>query len=263
MKDVTNIKPTKSQQLVLDKMKAFLKSDDKVFVLKGYAGTGKTTVMRFLVKELQKGDRNYHLLASTGRASAVLHRISGDDAQTIHSLVYKYKDFNQDVSKMDVGQSVSGQLYLVFEPCVADVTAKRHVYIVDEASMVSDTEARYITQATFGTGRLLKELLEYDRDPGAQFILVGDPCQLPPINQVYSPALSASYIKSTFGCGVQEASLTEISRQGDGNSIIDASQRVRKLYASAHDSVEHYGCARYWGKLPLGSSTNIKLHPNN
>ena len=263
MNDISQITLTTSQQRVLDKMVDFLESQDKVFILKGYAGTGKTTMMRFLVQQLQKRNLGYHLLASTGRAAAVLNSHNDDCAQTIHSLIYRYQDFNQDISKVEAGQSVNGQLYLVFAPCRAEADSKNQVYIVDEASMIVDTEVRNITQAAFGTGRLLKELLEYDNDPGCKFVFVGDPCQLPPVSQVFSPALSSQYIRSTFECGVQEASLTEIIRQTGGNSIISASQRVRQLYASAPDSEIYYAGGKFWGRLPINNSANIHLHSND
>lgn len=264
MSNLKDITLTDSQNRVLSQMKAFLAGKDKVFVLKGYAGTGKTTLMRFLIQYMQEQKRGYHLLASTGRASTILNAATGDTtAQTIHSLIYKYSDFNQDLSKItEAAPSVNGQLYLVFEPCKADAEDKNQVYIIDEASMVADTEERNIIQAAFGSGRLLKELLEYDGDPGAKYIFVGDPCQLPPINQTFSPALSSQYIAGTFGCGVQEGNLTEIVRQGNGNTIIATSQRIRQLYGRAPETDINY-TSRVWGKLPIFGSANIQLHPNS
>ena len=263
MNDSKQITLTISQQRVLDKILAFLDSADKVFVLNGYAGTGKTTMMRFLVERLQSKERGYHILASTGRAAAVLNGVIGSAvAQTIHSMIYRYEGFNQDISQIKQKQTVDGQLYLVFAPCRAESTDKKQVYIIDEASMISDIESRNITQAAFGSGRLLKELIEYDGDPEAKFIFVGDPCQLPPVGQTKSPALSPEYIRQTFGCGVQEASLTEIIRQGDGNTIVSAAQRLRQLYTSAPETDDYYR-GRYWGHLPIYSNANIQLHPND
>lgn len=264
MSELKDISLTTSQQRVLDSLISFLSSNDRVFVLKGYAGTGKTTLMRFLISHLQAQERGYHLLASTGRASTILNAATGDySAQTIHSLIYRYSDFNQDLSGVTEAKAeLNGQLYLVFEPCKADADDKNQVYIIDEASMVADTEVRNITQAAFGSGRLLKELLEYDTDPGAKFVFVGDPCQLPPIEQTFSPALSPNYIRNTFHCGVQEGILTEIVRQGSGNTIISTSQRIRQLYDNAPETDAGYRF-RVWGKLPIFSSANIQLHPNN
>ena len=265
MSNTKKIKLTVSQERVFCQIKDFLKGKDRVFILKGYAGTGKTTMMRFLIEYLNKQKRGYHLLASTGRAATVLDKATGSKnaATTIHSMIYRYSDFNQDVTAMDLTkQDIHGQLYLVFEAVKASGDDKEQVYIIDEASMISDIESRNIVQAAFGSGRLLKELLEYDADPGAKFIFVGDPCQLPPIDQPFSPALSAEYIRATFRLGVQQAQLTEIIRQGDGNSIIVASQRIRQLYAKAPDTDDYYRGGKNWCRMPIARSENILLHPN-
>lgn len=264
MNNLKDITLTPSQNLVLTQIKDFLNGNDKVYVLKGYAGTGKTTLMRFLIEHLKKTNRGYHLLASTGRASTILNAATGEgSAQTLHSLVYRYSDFNQDLSQITESKAdLNGQLYLVFEPCKANAEDINQVYIIDEASMVADTPERNIVQAAFGTGRLLKEMLEYDGDSGAKYIFVGDPCQLPPISQVFSPALSRQYISETFGVGVQEGNLTEIVRQGNGNSIITTSQRIRQLYSRAPETEAGY-TNRVWGKMPIFSSSNIQLHPND
>lgn len=251
------------QQHVMDQLVTFLDSHDKVFVLKGYAGTGKTTMMRELVRYLREKERGFHLLATTGRAATILDKATGGggNAATIHSMIYRYKNFNQDISKIDEKHAeVNGQLYLVFEAVKADADDKRQVYIIDEASMISDTPTANVSQAAFGSGRLLKELLEYDSDPECKYIFVGDPCQLPPIDGSFSPALTPEYIRQTFGVGVQEGQLTQIIRQGNGNSIIDASQRIRQMYARAPESEAAYGQGRTWGKMPIMASTNIQLH---
>lgn len=261
-KDLKDIKLLPSQQPVFDKLKKFLDGSDKVFILKGYAGTGKTTIMRFLVQHLDKQHRGYRLLASTGRAAAVLKNNSGSDATTIHSMLYKYNGFNQDVSKIDAtAQDVNGQLYLTFSPIAADEAEDDYVYIVDEASMVSNVADRNITQAAFGSGKLLEELLEYNTGPKAKFVFVGDPCQLPPITQNFSPALSADYLRNTFRLSVQEATLTQIVRQGDGSGIISASMQVRRQWEHAPENDRGY-THRVWGKLPIQANANIRLHSN-
>lgn len=263
MNELKDITLTISQKRVLDSIIDFLSGDDRVFVLKGYAGTGKTTVMRFLIDYLNENERGYHLLASTGRASTILNAVTGESsAQTIHSLIYKYSDFNQDLSSItEHTPNVNGQLFLVFVPCVSDANKKRQIYIVDEASMVADAASLNVTQAAFGSGRLLKELLDYDSDPTAKFIFVGDPCQLPPIEQTFSPALSPQYIASEFDVGVQEGMLTEIMRQKDGNSIISTAQRIRQLCNKAPENDNEY-LRKVWAKLPIYGSDNIQLHPN-
>lgn len=143
-----------------------------------------------------------------------------------------------------------GQLFLVFEPSRLDTekNKKETVYVIDEASMVSDVAVKDVTQAKFGEGRLLKELLDYDQRPGSKFIFVGDPCQLPPIEEYYSPVLMEDYFQRAFGLSAQVAQLTEIMRQKDTCGIIDASKQIRGLYNQAPNESAVYGAQRLWGQ---------------
>lgn len=254
---------TISQQRILKQIQDFIyRSDDRVFVLKGYAGTGKTTMMKFLIDDLRNHGQQFKLLSTTGRAAKVLANHTCHEAVTIHSLIYKYKDFNKDLSEIDVADAkvdTTGQLFLVFEPArLTDDDRKRMVYIVDEASMISDTEVRVAVQAMFGSGRLLKELLDFDTLPESKFIFVGDPCQLPPINDVASPALSPRYFADVFGLSAQEGQLTEIMRQD--NSIITAGTYIRKLWARSPDNESVYP-SRMWGAaLQFSAFEDIVIH---
>lgn len=254
---------TISQQKVFDDLCEFVKSsDERIFILKGYAGTGKTTMMHFLVDWLNNNKKNFRLIAPTGRAAKVLRDLSGGDATTIHSLLYKYKDFNEDVSQIQAKADSSGQLYMIFEPVMLDAdNTPETIYIVDESSMISDVPSKVITQAQFGTGRLLKELLDYDERPKSKFIFVGDPCQLPPIFESGSPALSSEHFKN-LKLKTVERQLTEIIRQKEENSIIKASQIIRSCYQNAPDSVEYYGHQQVWSKLHFHSDSNIIIHSN-
>lgn len=247
------------QQVALDKFKAFILSDSKrIFILKGYAGTGKTTLLRMLVDELVERSCNFQLLASTGRAAKIVSNITGCEAKTVHSLIYTFQELSQDIAKIvddrkTTGVDKSGQLLLNFElVAFNNETDDVRFYIVDEASMVSDKADSNAVQAVFGTGRLLADLLKYDTR--GKFIFVGDECQLPPVAQNFSPALTASYISTTFGLKAEEAALTEIVRQQGDNDIIVASKKVRDLY--------HNPPAIKWAKFPLRSFRNIKLYPD-
>ena len=239
---------------------------DRVFILKGYAGTGKTTLMRFLIEKLQEKRKNYRLLASTGRAAKVLANLSDKNGQasTIHSMIYSFNGLNKEYDeKEEIKADANGQLFLVFEPTkLNESESPETIYIVDEASMVSDVPSRDVTQAKFGSGRLLKELLEYDKRPRSKFIFVGDPCQLPPIEQYFSPALLPAYFMSEYGMNAQEAQLTEIMRQGDGNDIVTASKKIRGLYNQAPHDVSAYGRQKLWCYLPFRRCKNILLHGN-
>ena len=265
--DISKIKLTRSQENVLKQILDFVNdSDDRVFILKGYAGTGKTTLMRFLIKALGEKGKRYRLLASTGRAAKVLANLSEANGQTstIHSMVYSFNGLNKEFEEKEEPKvDKDGQLFLVFEPSRLNKDATPEtVYIIDEASMVADVPAKDVTQAKFGDGRLLKELLEYDARSGSKFIFVGDPCQLPPIEQYYSPALMKDYFRQQFGMTAQEAQLTEIMRQKDVCGIVDASKQIRRLYNAAPEDSLLYGSQKLWGFLPFRRYRDIMLHPN-
>ena len=265
--DISKIKLTRSQENVLKQILDFVDdSSDRVFILKGYAGTGKTTLMRFLIKALAEREKNYRLLASTGRAAKVLANLSEANGQTstIHSMVYEFNGLNKEFEEKEEPKvDKDGQLFLVFEPSKLDENSHPEtVYIIDEASMVSDVATKDVTQAKFGDGRLLKELLDYDTRPGSKYIFVGDPCQLPPIEQYYSPALMKDYFRQQFGMTAQEAQLTEIMRQQGVCGIVDASKQIRSLYNTAPESSQVYGFQKLWGFLPFRRYKDIVLHPN-
>ena len=265
--DISDIQLTRSQENVLTQILDFVNdSTDRVFILKGYAGTGKTTLMRFLIKSLAEKEKRYRLLASTGRAAKVLANLSEANGQTstIHSMVYEFNGLNKEFEEKEEPKiDKDGQLFLVFEPSKLDKNSgPETVYIIDEASMVSDVATKDVTQAKFGDGRLLKELLEYDARPGSKFIFVGDPCQLPPIEQYYSPALMKDYFQENFGMEAQEAQLTEIMRQENVCGIVDASKQIRRLYNAAPESSQKYGLQKLWGFLPFRRYKDIQLHSN-
>ena len=249
---------TPSQQQAFDSIKTFIEDPmSKVFILKGYAGTGKTTLMRKLVAEMNARKVEYSLLASTGRAAKILANATGHTTRTIHSKIYKFTDLNQDLAKVAALQEEKksdsiGQLYLNFEmtPVERPMPGHPHYYIVDEASMVSDEVDKNAIQAIFGSGKLLSDLFRYDN--GGKFIFVGDICQLPPVTQPVSPALSPRYIEETFGLKSYESVLTEVVRQAADNDITAASQKIRKLYYSPSSEP--------WAKFPLRGYRDIHIY---
>ena len=264
---------TPTQSRALAGITAFLADEDdsaKVFLLKGYAGTGKTTLVKFVVEHLRKQNQQVCLMASTARAAAVLSSKVGFGASTIHSLIYQYKSFNKDIDKIISDKTKRqdvGQLYLMFEPRTIDKDKEisaNCVYIIDEASMISDYVENNPTQAKFGSGRLLTELLAYDTRKGSKFIFVGDPCQLPPVLGTFSPALSAEYFKDEFGITVREASLAEIIRQD--NSIVQAGALIRQRRETApEDETVYIGKPRntYDAPIPFSQFPDIKIHTDN
>lgn len=256
---IQNITLKPGQQAALDKLKSFIDdSNTQVFILKGYAGTGKTTMLGLFLEELTARDCRFKLLASTGRAAKIVSNITENETRTVHSLIYAFDGLNQDiehiVKQRDAsGVDATGQLLLNFELVTIDNVNENDViryYIVDEASMVSDMEDENPAQAIFGNGRLLSDLLKYD--PRGKFIFVGDECQLPPVKQSFSPALSAEYIENTFRLKTKMAVLTEIVRQESGNDLIVASKKLRDLFNNPP--------AIKWAKFPLRGYSSIKLY---
>lgn len=257
MKGQKQIILTNDQQHVFDKLQDFIRSKtQKVFILCGYAGTGKTTMMRHLIEELKSRNELFSLHASTGRAAKILSNITGVNATTVHSLLYKFSDFNQNLEDYDkeIKEEKGGQLLLQFAASKVDRTSNNETkyYIIDEASMISDVEDKNPTQATFGSGRLLHDLLNYDSL--GKFIFVGDVAQLPPVKSSFSPALSVDYIKTNFNIDAVYAELTQIVRQGEDNDLVKSANKIRLLYANPPDIK--------WGKFPLKNYSHIKLKSN-
>ena len=249
---------TSNQKKAFENFRDFISNDQiKVFILKGYAGTGKTTLIRYFIDEIARQDNaQYTLMASTGRAAKILTNMTRRKAQTIHSVIYVFNDFNQDLEEViqkedEIGIDKTGQLFLTYllTP-VKEKNDKHRYYIVDEASMISDTIDENAVQAQFGSGRTLSDLLKYD--PDGKFVFVGDECQLPPIGQDLSPALSVEYFEKVLKVRATESTLTDIVRQQLDNSIILAAQRIRQLCISPPQVK--------WGKLPLGNYQHIHLH---
>lgn len=248
------------QKAALDKIMAFIRDDSgpRVFILKGYAGTGKTTMINKVISFLETRNINYGLLASTGRAAKILGDVTGRSANTIHSEIYRFHGLRKENGAASGGSFTEddAQLVIQFDLGSPDEDSPS-VYVVDEASMISDKAETSVVQSRFGDGRLLNDLLRYNVN--AKFIFVGDPSQLPPVAGDSSPALSAEYLKKTFGIDAGEATLTEVMRQSDGNGIVETSALVRGLCASAPENELFYGGRNSWLRLPFRHVNGIEL----
>lgn len=221
--------------------------------MRGYAGTGKTTLVKSFIEELTRRQLDFILLASTGRAAKILTNATGCQASTVHGLIYKFQDLNQDMERftesVDAGNTDGlGQLYLNFDLCPVTLDTQR-IYLIDEASMISDEADKNDAQAMFGSGCLLSDLFAYD--PLGKFVFIGDACQLPPISQSFSPALSAGYLASKFDVKVRDTELTEIVRQGQGNDIVESAHQMRRLYLHPQPWK--------WAKFPMKGYKNIHV----
>ena len=249
-----NIVLTPQQRNAFSRIQVFVKDpNSRVFILRGYAGTGKTTLMSGLIKWLKSEKVLFTSLASTGRAAKVLSDKTKETARTVHSQIYLFKDLNQDIQSVrdnvpETAMHASGQLSLVFD-LKTNLTEDETVYIVDEASMISDKVVTSGSFSKYGSGNLLQDLLNHDKK--GKFIFVGDPCQLPPIDQEFSPALDTAHLSSTYKIPVQSSDLTDIVRQQKGNGIIEASLKLRNLYTNRS--------YQKWANLPIKGHSNITI----
>ena len=188
---------------------AFLVSRDerKAFILRGYAGTGKTSVMSALVRALETLKQPCVLLAPTGRAAKVLSRYSGRQAFTIHKKIYRQAQLGVESFALSDNRHV------------------RTLFIVDEASMLSGNR----DNGTFGSGCLLDDLVRYVYNgKECSLLLLGDDAQLPPVGSLNSPALDADYMANTFHLSTFSFQLSVVARQALDSGILSEATRLRE-----------------------------------
>jgi len=214
--------PTESQAEMMGELGDYIASEDlsEIMLLKGYAGTGKTTLVNSLVKTLHAMKQKCVLLAPTGRAAKVLSAYTGNPAWTIHKKIYRQKS----------GKDGLGEFVL-------DRNLHKHTYfIVDEASMIGDRSHDSI----FGTGDLVRDLLEYvDQGSHCRMILVGDTAQLPPVGLEVSPALSRERL-GQYGRRVREIELTDVIRQSAGSGILYNATAIRTLITGRREEYPEF-----------------------
>jgi ATP-dependent exoDNAse (exonuclease V) alpha subunit len=205
--------PTSEQLVFCEKMATFLSQelDNTCFILRGYAGTGKTTSVAALVKALPGFKLRVVLLAPTGRAAKVISNYSGRMALTIHKKIYRKRS------------AVSTELAFQLAPNLAEHT----VFIIDEASMIAD---EWNTQSG---SSFLKDLMEFVYNgKNCAVVFVGDTAQLPPVGSLESPALNAKYIAKHFHKRVTEVELKEVVRQEKSSGILANATMLRELINS-------------------------------
>lgn len=248
---------SENQKIVFNRIKDFLNQNkEKVLVLKGYAGTGKTTMVGFVLDYLKRKEEiTFALMASTGRAAKILAQKTGSDASTIHALIYKVTDISGvDHNGGDPWVSESGQIIINYDvkPPLID-NERRVVLIVDEASMLSHIIKHSDGSARYGTGSILNDLMNFSGSN--QIIFVGDPCQLPPVAKVpFSSSLDADFLRSHYNISATEVELKEIHRQSEGNEIISMAAKIRK-------AISEPPYAKY-PKLPFPNKRNVHLYKN-
>ena len=208
--------PNEGQNALLDKLSHFIISpvERKAFILLGYAGTGKTSMMAALVQAYKELQQKVVLLAPTGRAAKVLSRYAHAPAYTIHKFIYRQKKLGEEVF------SLNDNLY------------KNTLFIVDESSMISGIR----DNQTFGSGILLDDLVKYVYSgDGCSLLLLGDNAQLPPIGTELSPALREEYM-AKYSLNITTHTLTEVARQALDSGILSNATTLRHVALNPHNS---------------------------
>ncbi|MCK0188451.1 ATP-binding domain-containing protein [Arenibacter sp. F20364] len=212
LKDKFPHDPTAKQSVALQKLSSFVlsKEKDSVFMLKGFAGTGKTTIVGTIVTNLWKTTMKAVLMAPTGRAAKVMSNYSGTQAFTIHRKIYFPK------------KQSGGGVQFVLSPN----KHRNTIFIVDEASMIPDTPA---DSKLFENGSLLDDLLMYVYSGhNCKLILIGDTAQLPPVHLNISPALDENQISLNYNKEVIKLELDEVVRQAEDSGILVNATNLRE-----------------------------------
>lgn len=204
--------PTQDQRNALHIFARFMtdRSENAAMILRGSAGTGKTSLAGAIVRAVNRLRIKVSLLAPTGRAAKVFSLNAGLAASTIHRKIYREKAFNGADGQFQLNNNMFRDM----------------LFMVDEASMISLSQSN----TTFGSGRLLDDLVQYVYSSGAncRLLLIGDKAQLPPVGEQESPALRADVLKA-YGLQVYECDLNEVLRQSQHSGILWNATAIRKM----------------------------------
>ena len=210
--------PTSGQVELISMISEFLLDTEErnLLVIKGYAGTGKTSIVKSITDVLEKYNHGCVLLAPTGRSAKVLANYSGKKAITIHKKIYRLYSGSEGVVRLTLSQNQH----------------KNTLFIVDEASMIANSSTGQEGSMFSGRG-LLDDLMEYVfNENNCRLILIGDVAQLPPIGMDISPALDLNYLNASFGIKIRTYELTEVVRQESGSGILFNATLLRKIITS-------------------------------
>lgn len=205
--------PTAEQAVAIDTFCRFMTDRDghAAFIMRGSAGTGKTTLAAAIVKTMKALGQKVTLLAPTGRAAKVFSIYAGHAALTIHRRIYRQKTFTGDMTGFNLNVNLTPDM----------------LFIADEASMIADNAPS--DTAMFGTGRLLYDLISYVYNGrNCRLMLIGDKAQLPPVGEEESPSLTASVLEG-YGLKVYECDLNEVLRQAAGSGILYNATVIRQM----------------------------------
>lgn len=211
--------PTKSQQAMFECMDDFIESkgDKSTFVLQGYAGTGKTSILATLVKVLPLFNYKFVMLAPTGRAAKIISQYARKTAFTIHKKIYKTKSQSDE----------SGPVFSKVKNYHSNT-----IFIVDESSMIG-SEPGYKNKS------LLDDLIEFVfENTGNKLMFVGDTAQLPPVHQAKSLALDTEHLKMSYGLEVYGSTLTQITRQAENSGILKNATALREQLTAKAKNIQ-------------------------
>ena len=212
LRDNFPFEPTLKQDIFFQKIADFVLNDknNEIFILKGYAGTGKTTLISTLVNYLKEANKKYVLLAPTGRAAKVISNYAQKPAFTIHKRIYFPK------------KSQSGGVSFTLQ----QNKFKNTIFIVDESSMISDTSQE---SKLYENGSLLDDLIFYvDQGTNCKLVFIGDTAQLPPVNLEVSPALNSDTLSIHFDKEIHQIELDEVMRQAEKSGILFNATALRE-----------------------------------
>ena len=221
------LSPTPEQAQALDVFAQFMtdRSDQVVMILRGSAGTGKTTLASAIVKAMAALKQKLLLLAPTGRAAKVFSIHAGHAAYTIHRRIYRQKSAG-DLSSFNLNDNLN----------------RDTLFLVDEASMISNLG---LGEAAFGSGCLLDDLMQFVYSgQNCRLLMIGDKAQLPPVGEEESPALSADVLRG-YGMRVYETDLNQVLRQNQASGILWNATQIRQMIT--HDSMTQLPKIRFSG----------------
>ncbi len=222
---------TESQKEAVSKFAQFLDSDQAVFMLKGAAGTGKTTLVEQFLKLLDERDRTFRIMAPTGRAAYIIAGKTDKEATTIHKGIYILASKLPKIKSKGKSKQSDNSMHSHFGLRKNEDSADT-VYIIDEASMISDI-LNEPEEFSFGSGKLLTDLFTFAGQ--RKVVFVGDYAQLPPVGMESSPALDEAYISRKFKRKTVSHMLREVIRQGAKSGILHNASIIRD-----HIEQQHY-----------------------
>lgn len=233
--------PTKEQGKAINVFCNFLveRNEQSVMLLRGSAGTGKTTLAAAIVKMLKEMKQKIVLLAPTGRAAKVFSLYAGNPAYTIHRRIYRQRSAG-DLSAFNLNVNLQSNT----------------IFIIDEASMIANEG---FSDSSFGSGRLLDDLIEYVYNGNnCRMMLIGDRAQLPPVGEEESPALQSDFLRG-YGLEVFDCDLNEVLRQSQESGILYNATQIRELQSQFLSGMSDI----LMPKIRLNCFADIKVVPGD